>query len=144
MTLENYISEDLTNITLTVLEGDVIVEIGENETVQPMRKRGEKLSRHRITKDKSVGIPAGTLHRIHTVSTTPSCYMYTYVNQTRQLQDQKQHGNTQMIEAGQKKKRLWDEFLLRLQNIARAIGLVSNAVLNVLYSVPMIKRVQMV
>ncbi|PNF20660.1 hypothetical protein B7P43_G03021 [Cryptotermes secundus] len=144
LTLENYISEDLTNITLTVLEGDVIVEIGENETVQPMRKAKEKISWHRITKDESVGIPARTFHRVHTVSMTPACYMYTYVNHTRQLQDQKENGNTQNAEVGQKNKGLWNEFMLRLQNIARAIGLVSNAILNVLYSVPMIKRVQVV
>lgn len=126
------------------MEGDVIVEIGENETVQPMRRRKEKISRHRITKDKSVGIPAKTFHRVHTVSMTPACYMYTYVNHTRQLQDQKENGNTQMTEMGQKNKGMWNEFMFRLQNTARAIGLVSNAVLNVLYSVPMIKRVQVV
>jgi hypothetical protein len=124
------------------LEGDVIVEIGENETVQPMRRRKEKISRHRITKDKSVGIPARTFHRVHTVSTTPACYMYTYINHTRQLQVQKENGNTEIREVGQKNKGMWNEFMLRLQNVARAIGLISNAVLNVLYSVPMIKRVQ--
>jgi hypothetical protein len=70
--------------------------------------------------------------------------MYTYVNHTRQLQDQKENGNTQMTEMGQKNKGMWNEFMFRLQNTARAIGLVSNAVLNVLYSVPMIKRVQVV
>jgi hypothetical protein len=126
------------------LEGDVIVEIGENETVQPMRRRKEKISRHRITKDESVGIPARTFHRVHTVSMTPACYMYTYINHTRQLQAQKENGKAQMTEVGQKNRGMWNEFMFRLQNIARAIGLVSNAVLNVLYSVPMIKRVQVV
>jgi tellurite resistance-related uncharacterized protein len=142
LTLENYISEDLTNITLTVLEGDVIVEIGENETVQPTRKTKQKISRHRITKDESVSIPARIFHRVHTVSKTAACYMYSYVNHTRQLLEQKEIKNPQTTEVGQKNSGLWKEFMVRLESMVRAVGLVSNAFLNVLYSVPMVKRVR--
>lgn len=142
MTLENYISKDLTNITLTVLEGDVILEVAENQTIQPTTNMKENISRHRMTKDESVGIPARVFHMVHTVSETPACYMYSYINRTRQLQEQEGSGNGQTTEVGQKHTGLWNEFVLRLHNIARAIGLVSNAVLNVLYSVPMVKRVR--
>jgi hypothetical protein len=68
--------------------------------------------------------------------------MYSYINRTRQLQEQEGSGNGQPTEVGRKNNGLWNEFVLRLHNIARAIGLVSNALLNVLYSVPMVKRVR--
>lgn len=142
MTLENYISEDLTNITLTVLEGDIILEVAENETVQPTTNMQENISRHRMTKDESVGIPARVFHMIHTVSETPACYMYSYINQTRQLHEQEGSGTAQTTQVDPKNTGLWNEFSFRLHSIARAIGLVSNALLNVLYSVPMVKRVK--
>lgn len=142
LALENYISGDLTNITLTVLEGDVIVEIPENKTVQSTTNMQENISRHRITKAESVSIPAKVFHTVHTVSETPACYMYSYINHTRQMQAQERSGMPQTTEVDQKKTGLWDVFVIRLQNMERAIGLVSNAVLNVLYSVPMVKRVR--
>ncbi|KDR20856.1 vitamin K-dependent gamma-carboxylase isoform X2 [Zootermopsis nevadensis] len=143
LTLENYISEDLTNITLTVLEGDVVVEI-DNYTVKPRRKKRLSISRHRITKDESVGIPAKVFHRVHTVSKTPACYMYSYVNHTKQLQEENDTENPQTTEVGKKNNRLLNKLVIRLKNMARAIGLVVNAILNILYSVPMIKRVRIV
>lgn len=125
-----------------MLEGDVIVEIAEGKTVQPTTNMKEKISRHRITKDESVDIPARVFHMVHTVSETPACYMYSYINRTRQLQEQEASGTPQTTQVNQKNTGLWKEFAFRMQNIARAIGLVSNALLNVLYSVPMVKRVR--
>lgn len=112
----------------------------EKDSVQPKRKT--KITKHSITKDESVGIPAKKFHRVHTVSKTPACYMYSYVNHTRQLQEKEVTESPEATEVGQKNKGVWDIVMLRLENIARAIGLVCNAILNVLYSVPMVKRVR--
>uniref|UniRef100_A0A8C1TBX1 Vitamin K-dependent gamma-carboxylase n=1 Tax=Cyprinus carpio TaxID=7962 RepID=A0A8C1TBX1_CYPCA len=68
--LENYVSEDLGNTSVQVLEGLVNVEIVDekkNYSLQP----GEKMQ-----------IPAGGYHKVYTVSEGPSCYMYIYVNTT--------------------------------------------------------------
>lgn len=68
--LENYVSEDLGNTSIHVLQGQVNVEIVDekkNHTLQP----GEKLQ-----------VPAGAYHKVYTVSESPSCYMYVYVNTT--------------------------------------------------------------
>lgn len=68
--LENYVSEDLGNTSVQVLEGLVNVEIVDekkNYSLQP----GEKMQ-----------IPAGAYHKVYTVSEGPSCYMYIYVNTT--------------------------------------------------------------
>ncbi|XP_069669123.1 vitamin K-dependent gamma-carboxylase isoform X2 [Periplaneta americana] len=142
LTLENYIGEDLTNITLTVLEGEVIVEAGDNVTDKHKQGRGNKILRQKISKGESMGVPARLFHRVHTVSATPSCYMYSYVNHTRQLQEEQ--GDTPVADVEHKSRGLWREFTFRLENMARAVGLVSNAILNILYSVPMVKRVRLV
>ncbi|XP_077099130.1 vitamin K-dependent gamma-carboxylase isoform X2 [Siphateles boraxobius] len=68
--LENFVSEDLGNTSVQVLEGLVKVEIVDekkNYSLQP----GEKMQ-----------IPAGAYHKVYTVSEGPSCYMYIYVNTT--------------------------------------------------------------
>lgn len=68
--LENFVSEDLGNTSISVLQGKVNVEIVEekkNYTLQP----GEQIK-----------VPAGAYHKVYTVSQDPSCYMYIYVNTT--------------------------------------------------------------
>lgn len=68
--LENFVSEDLGNTSVQVLEGLVNVEIVDekkNYSLQP----GEMMQ-----------IPAGVYHKVYTVSEGPSCYMYIYVNTT--------------------------------------------------------------
>lgn len=68
--LENYVSEDLGNTSVQVLQGELKVEIVEekmNYTLAP----GERMQ-----------LPAGAYHRVYTVSDAPSCYMYIYVNTT--------------------------------------------------------------
>ncbi|KAK3738172.1 hypothetical protein QZH41_019673, partial [Actinostola sp. cb2023] len=65
--LENFVSEDL-NATLTVLRGRVHVEVkNENRTL------GE---------DEEITIPSNTTHVVYTVSDTPACWMYVYLNTT--------------------------------------------------------------
>uniref|UniRef100_A0A8C3A5R9 Vitamin K-dependent gamma-carboxylase n=1 Tax=Cyclopterus lumpus TaxID=8103 RepID=A0A8C3A5R9_CYCLU len=68
--LENFVSEDLGNTSISVLQGQVNVEIVEekkNYTLQP----GEQMK-----------VSAGAYHKVYTVSEVPSCYMYIYVNTT--------------------------------------------------------------
>ncbi|XP_030845915.1 vitamin K-dependent gamma-carboxylase [Strongylocentrotus purpuratus] len=72
MYLENYISIDLGNTTIQVLSGKIMVELIE-------RKRNITLE----IGDR-IQLPAGAFHNVHTVSDTPSCYMYVFVNTTEQ------------------------------------------------------------
>ncbi|TRY68026.1 hypothetical protein DNTS_003618 [Danionella cerebrum] len=68
--LENFVSEDLGNTSVQVLQGLVKVEVvdeNKNYSLQP----GEKMQ-----------LPAGAYHKVYTVSEGPSCYMYIYVNTT--------------------------------------------------------------
>lgn len=80
--LENFISSDMSNVTLTVLEGKVVYEI-ENG----FQSVGEKLE-----KGESVPVEVDTFHRVHTMSPTPSYYMYTFVrNKPNEQTEDKDH-----------------------------------------------------
>ncbi|XP_058473628.1 vitamin K-dependent gamma-carboxylase [Solea solea] len=68
--LENFVSEDLGNTSINVLQGQVKVEIVDEKKNYSLQS-GEQMK-----------VPAGAYHRVHTVSENPSCYMYIYVNTT--------------------------------------------------------------
>uniref|UniRef100_A0A7N8X9B8 Gamma-glutamyl carboxylase n=1 Tax=Mastacembelus armatus TaxID=205130 RepID=A0A7N8X9B8_9TELE len=73
--LENFVSEDLGNTSIHLLQGKVNVEIvdqNKNYTLQA----GEQIKVQLHT------VPAGAYHKVFTVSEEPSCYMYIYVNTT--------------------------------------------------------------
>ncbi|XP_028618080.1 vitamin K-dependent gamma-carboxylase [Grammomys surdaster] len=68
--LENFVSEDLGNTSIQLLQGEVIVELVAEQKNQTLQE-GEKMQ-----------LPAGEYHKVYTVSSSPSCYMYVYVNTT--------------------------------------------------------------
>ncbi|KAK7895714.1 hypothetical protein WMY93_021039 [Mugilogobius chulae] len=68
--LENFVSEDLGNTSIQVLQGEINVEIVEEKKNYTL-KTGEQTQ-----------VPAGAYHKVYTVSDGPSCYMYVYVNTT--------------------------------------------------------------
>ena len=72
MQLENYISNDFSNVSVTVLEGSVTYTEEESKDTTP------------VTKGDWVPVKTGKFHTIKTTSSHPSCYMYTYTNQTEQ------------------------------------------------------------
>uniref|UniRef100_A0A1B6CFW1 Vitamin K-dependent gamma-carboxylase n=1 Tax=Clastoptera arizonana TaxID=38151 RepID=A0A1B6CFW1_9HEMI len=119
---ENYLHEDLTNVTLMVFEGKVILEIEDQGNVS-------------VSEGETISVPTAVLHKIHTVSQTPSCYMYTYMNTTFIESEE-----IKIITASGFTFRRAME--IRWKNFIRGITLVFNAVLKVVYSVPMVKRVR--
>uniref|UniRef100_A0A8C3LCC0 Vitamin K-dependent gamma-carboxylase n=1 Tax=Chrysolophus pictus TaxID=9089 RepID=A0A8C3LCC0_CHRPC len=68
--LENFVSEDLGNTSVRVLQGQVLLELVEQQR------------NHSLQQGDSMQLPAGQYHKVHTVSARPSCFMYTYVNTT--------------------------------------------------------------
>ncbi|XP_004713932.1 vitamin K-dependent gamma-carboxylase isoform X1 [Echinops telfairi] len=68
--LENFVSEDLGNTSIQLLQGEVAVELVAEQKNQSLRE-GEQMQ-----------LPAGQYHKVYTTSPTPSCYMYIYVNTT--------------------------------------------------------------
>nr|XP_055183102.1 vitamin K-dependent gamma-carboxylase isoform X3 [Nyctereutes procyonoides] len=68
--LENFVSEDLGNTSIQLLQGEVTVELVAEQKNQTLHE-GEKMQ-----------LPAGEYHKVYTISPSPSCYMYIYVNTT--------------------------------------------------------------
>ncbi|XP_034090042.1 vitamin K-dependent gamma-carboxylase [Gymnodraco acuticeps] len=70
LNLENFVSEDLGNTSIHVLQGKVNVEVVEEK------------KNYTLTPGEQIKVPAGAYHKVYTVSEGPSCYMYIYVNTT--------------------------------------------------------------
>ncbi|XP_023932515.1 vitamin K-dependent gamma-carboxylase [Lingula anatina] len=68
--LENFVQADLGNTSLTVLKGEVVVELVEEKKNRSL-KEGDTMK-----------LPPGKFHNVYTVSETPSCYMYLFCNTT--------------------------------------------------------------
>ncbi|GJQ87061.1 GC [Trypoxylus dichotomus] len=125
--LENYISPDLSNVSLTVLEGEVIYE---DEL---------KLGHVKLTKKERTFIPTGIFHKVHTVSATPSCYIYTYLNKTRErLKEEDRPAD--FDNWTRSPFPLLEDRIHLAEGAGRMFGFVANAILNVLYDVPMVRR----
>lgn len=71
MHLDNYIAKNFTNVTLTVLEGEVTY----SDEEQPNSVI--------ISKGSSIPIKIEQFHRVKTTSAYPACYMYTYNNRKK-------------------------------------------------------------
>ncbi|XP_073992155.1 gamma-glutamyl carboxylase [Rhodnius prolixus] len=118
--LENYIHKDLTNVSLTVLRGGVIVEMEDSEI--------------KLTAGERVAIPTATFHKIHTTTSTPACYMYTFYNLsiTDGLSSTKDT-------LAQNDKGFLTQYV---DDLFRSVWLISRSFLKILYHVPMMKRVK--
>ncbi|XP_011302375.1 vitamin K-dependent gamma-carboxylase [Fopius arisanus] len=126
MKMENYFSLEFSNVTLTVLEGQVTYsEENWQSTVT-------------VDKDNRVSVTPGKLHEITTVSAYPSCYMYTYTNQTKE-----QLAVNGITEPS--RKRIGFPILKEIQYKVnawwRALGHITNAFFYLVYDVPMVRRV---
>ncbi|XP_071828913.1 vitamin K-dependent gamma-carboxylase-like isoform X1 [Apostichopus japonicus] len=75
--LENFVDPHLGNTSLHVLSGNILVEI-------PAQKKNVSMAM-----GDTIKLSAGEFHNVHTVSSTPSCYMYLFVNTTRALINQR-------------------------------------------------------
>lgn len=125
--LDNYIAPELENVTLTVLEGIVRYESDTGLTIDHIQKQ-------------SINIESGIIHKIITISETPSCYMYTYVNKTMQLL---QESETEAIPIISKSKLpLIAEFFHRIENYKQFLANIANSFLFIIYKVPMPVRLK--
>ncbi|XP_074052566.1 vitamin K-dependent gamma-carboxylase isoform X2 [Macrotis lagotis] len=68
--LENFVSEDLGNTSIQLLQGEVTIELVAEQRNLSLQE-GDR-----------VQLPAGEYHKVYTMSPGPSCYMYIYVNTT--------------------------------------------------------------
>ncbi|XP_061396203.1 vitamin K-dependent gamma-carboxylase [Musca vetustissima] len=127
LTLDHFISPDLTNVSLTILEGHV------------RYKSDDENESYFLTAGKSIGLPAGVMHHITTLGMKPSCYLYTYVNKTMQ-QENIILDNTTIKE--KPLLPLWQEFRQRVDNYIRFLQHMGNCILHLLYGVPIPMKIR--
>lgn len=137
--LENYISDQLDDVTVTVLSGRVVLELN-----PPLPEPGETVAPRRANVTLEAGgvaaVPSQAFHRVHTVSDTPACYMYAYSNLKRKREAQQKPD--QRPPSARKAKSVWAALAARAKTAKRAVMLVSSAFLNIMYSVPMVQSVR--
>ncbi|CAK9798058.1 Vitamin K-dependent gamma-carboxylase [Anthophora plagiata] len=127
MHLDNYITRNLTNVTLTVLEGEVTYSD---------EKQGNGVI---VAKGISIPIETGQFHKVKTTSTYPACYMYTYTNRNKQRSDM---DGIMEVEELTEEVSIGTEINYKIDAWRRSLNHIANAFLYLVYNVPMIRRVQ--
>lgn len=124
LTLENHIPADLTNISLTILEGNV-----------RYRLQGEGEESYFLTAGKTIALDSDEKHYITTIGLKPSSYLYTYVNNTM-LQKNIVMDTNEILPQSKPLLPLWQEFATRLNNYKKFLKHIGNCLLFLLYDVP--------
>ncbi|CAH1105219.1 unnamed protein product, partial [Psylliodes chrysocephalus] len=123
--LENFINEDVENVTLTVLEGEIGYEVEDEYSLQSL---GTKLKN-----GESLPVDVGHFHKVHVLSESPSCYMYTFVRREKITKDDS---------SNERKRFMYSPFPLvedvyergeRMLSMWKHIG---SAVLNTFFGIP--------
>nr|XP_022908134.1 vitamin K-dependent gamma-carboxylase isoform X1 [Onthophagus taurus]XP_022908135.1 vitamin K-dependent gamma-carboxylase isoform X1 [Onthophagus taurus]XP_022908136.1 vitamin K-dependent gamma-carboxylase isoform X1 [Onthophagus taurus] len=126
--LDNYIADNLRNVSLTVLAGEV--EYCDDED-------GENIIK--LSKGDRVNVQSGVFHKVTTISDIPSSYMYTYVNKT---QENLKESDRSII--GNKRKLSPFPFIeesgVFFENLYKMFSIIYNSILNMLFDVPMVRR----
>ncbi|KAF6204951.1 hypothetical protein GE061_019117 [Apolygus lucorum] len=123
LVLENYIHKDLGNITLTVLEGEVLYRVEDEEEL--------------LCEGMSTRVAPATFHKVITTSSSPSSYMYTYLN-TTETSEASPLPPKGRLPPNYVSKAFWR----KVDNILRSIALISNAFLRIMFNIPMMRRVK--
>ncbi|XP_049821936.1 vitamin K-dependent gamma-carboxylase isoform X2 [Aethina tumida] len=126
MYLENFINSDVRNVSLTVLEGDVVFEMDDPDTLQ---STGIKLH-----KGDKIPIAIGYFHKIHTIGSKPSCYMYTYAKESQDIEPmenrQQMYSPFPMIEDVQN----------RLEALKSMFSQIYNSIMHLMFNKPLYRR----
>ncbi|KAH8338996.1 hypothetical protein KR074_000308 [Drosophila pseudoananassae] len=125
LTLTNFISPDLINCTLTILEGNVRYSNEQDQEV------------YFLTAGKTICLDSNITHLVTTIGQKPASYLFTYTNKTMLEQ------GMESLEEGSgtdKEERpllpLWQEFQQRVSNYQQFLGHIGNCLLYLLYDVP--------
>ncbi|KAH8301077.1 hypothetical protein KR018_000526 [Drosophila ironensis] len=125
LTLTNFISPDLINCTLTILEGNVRYS---NE---------QDAEAYFLTAGKSIGLESNITHLVTTIGQKPASYLFTYTNKTMLEQGITLESTATSEEMEMRSLLpLWQEFQQRVSNYQQFLGHIGNCLLYLLYDVP--------
>lgn len=142
MYLENYINPDLSNVTLTILDGQVYYELVSRKHTKKNIKSMEKSIAIHLTKGETIKVPSKFFHRIHTVGDKSACYMYTFMNSTmKNMEEDPTRIHKAAYEENKPKLPIWKELTEKINNLVTFLQHIGNALLYVVYGVPMMRRI---
>lgn len=127
LSLDNYISNTVDNVTLTILEGTVRLTY-QKPTNPPIT----------LTRGQSIAIGKKQFHNVLVVSDKPASYMYTYTNATLEARG----APPPLTEEPEPILPLWDEALERWHKFIMFLEHVINSLLYEIYNVPMPRRIR--
>ncbi|XP_031841315.2 gamma-glutamyl carboxylase isoform X1 [Nomia melanderi] len=123
MHLDNYIAKNFTNVSLTVLEGEVAYSDEDY-------KKGVILS-----KESSIRVKTEQLHRVKTTSAYPACYMYTYNKEPSETD-----GSID-VDSREATFSITKEINYKIEAWWRSLNHILNSFFYLVYDVPMVRRV---
>ncbi|KAL1139075.1 hypothetical protein AAG570_009136 [Ranatra chinensis] len=120
--IKNSLPDTFENVTLNLFEGEVILELENIENIS-------------LEAGKSAKIPSQeAFHYVHTVSPTPSLFMYSYIRKTDALSSNESEKQTQILQGIRR----------HIHGFFKSLELVNQAFLKIFYSVPMLRRVNII
>ncbi|XP_059609186.1 vitamin K-dependent gamma-carboxylase [Phlebotomus argentipes] len=124
--MENYISKDLDNVTITCLDGSIKVTSEDSQ---------ESVA---LLPQQSLPLSSGIFHSVRVMSETPACYMFIYQNRT--MKHLTEEGS---LPAEEERPLLpiVAEISHRLENFVKFCMHVGNSLLYEIYGVPMPMRI---
>ncbi|XP_039294143.1 vitamin K-dependent gamma-carboxylase [Nilaparvata lugens] len=115
LSMESYMNGELRNVSLTALEGIIVLERNlTNKTMMPG--------------DNEV-IPTNTYHKVYTVSEVPSCFVYSFINET----DSKVASRVPSENSKPFTEIMSTDVRRRLSNFRKAFWLVAKTLVGVLF-----------
>lgn len=121
------------NVTLTVLEGEIIYET----------HLGERTGR--LSKGSSISVESNQFHIIYTVSPIPSCYIYTFLNKTKE-----DLGKGSGVSSQPKEFKgmyspfpIIEDFDRTVDSLMKMFTHIGNSLLYLIYNEPIIKTIRM-
>ncbi|XP_032310725.1 vitamin K-dependent gamma-carboxylase [Drosophila ananassae] len=125
LTLTNFISPDLINCTLTILEGNVRYSNEQDPEV------------YFLTAGKSICLDSNITHLVTTIGQKPASYLFTYTNKTMLEQGMESMDEKAGTDTEERPLLpLWHEFQQRVSNYQQFLGHIGNCLLYLIYDVP--------
>lgn len=140
LTLENYLPPQLSNVSLTLMKGKIIIEQSNTKNVTLTSMEMDNLNFS--LRQNRVSILTNALHKIHSVASSPSYYMYTYTNKTEDsIVEDKEKGDKDNTPLLLLVPNLITIFLQEKWNkFSRSFLLIVNSYLNLFFGIPMVLR----
>lgn len=155
LSLDNYVTDSVDNVTLTVLNGRVRVsydDVGDGVDKNPTTNQSQTSLHVTLSTGQSIPILRETFHHILVVSDEPASYMYTFTNTSAAMESGQgatsdgKNNNYEWVEEEEREENktlllmLWEETKERWNKFETFFQHVLNSLLHEIYGVPLPRK----